>query len=106
MRFFDASNGVPVRIPHGKASSCIIRKSYDPIHFNIVTQDSNSDKLTELSVKGGRQNVFETILLFLLLLRKNDASFSGNPHIRGVMDDLFYGEDPTNLSFKFRRHHY
>ena len=106
LRFFDASNGIPVRLPAGKANICIFRKSYDPVQFSIATQDDNVDKMTELAVRGGRQNVFECILLFLLLLRKNDASFSGNPRVRGVMDDLFSGHSESTIlsSYRYRKY--
>lgn len=93
----DATSGL-TSLPNGKASVCIARKSYDPIHFVVVTQEDASQKLTELTVRSGRQNVFETILLFLLLLRKSDPSFSGNPRVRGVMDDLFSGYSDMMVS--------
>lgn len=106
-RFFDASNAVPVKMPHGKAGICIMRKSFEPIHFSIAIQDDSSDKITELTVRAGRQNVFECILLFLLLLRKNDASFGGNPRVKGVLDDVFagYSDSTVASSYRYRNYH-
>lgn len=105
-RFFDASNGIPAKMPAGKAAICIFRKSFDPVHFSIAVQEGKSDKLTELTMRAGRQNAFECILLFLLLLRKNDTSFSSNPRVKGVLDLLFVGYSDSSISTSYRYRNY
>ncbi len=93
-------------MPLGRANICIVRKSFEPTHFNIVMQESNcSNKLIELTVQPGRQNCFETILLFLLLLRKIDNNFGSNSEvgaknkcIQSVFENIFGSS--SDVSFK------
>lgn len=80
-RFFDATAGTPVKLPPGKAEVCLIRKSFSPTHFAVVVADPRSHVLTELAVEAGRQNVFEAILLFLLVLQKHLQQHHGSDTI-------------------------
>jgi hypothetical protein len=73
-RFFDATSGTPQKLPPGKADVCLIRKSAAPTHFNVAVADPRSHAVTELAVEAGRQNVFEAILLFLLVLQRQQQS--------------------------------
>lgn len=93
-------------MPRGNCSICIFRKSFEPIHFSIAIQESTSDKITEMAVQKGRQNIFECILLFLLLLQKKDPCFSGNPRVGGIMDDLFRGYSDSAISSSYRYRNY
>lgn len=92
---FDLTTGV-TKFPVEKGRISIVRKRFNPPHFNVVEFNKHAsrpnERFIEYSVREGRWNCFEAILIFLMLLVDRELPKLPKRNIERVMKKIFGSE--------------